>query len=285
MQKPLNFGRLVRLRGLQLKTMLWNATRQLASACCLNCKHLLKTNALEKSQVLCSYCEQLHQTSLLNSRPNCLRCSLPFTLSVNGDDENGLKDNYLDTLMCADCQKDPFSFGRCIAAAAFEGIPAQLVKHLKHRAKTSAAIFMAEQICAAVELRIPAYKTSLAVDCLIPVPMHLSRFRQRGFNQAELIAASVSRALLIPVDNKACKRIQTTNAQQLLNRRERKKNLQNAFEISATALAGKRIAIIDDVVTTGETANQLALAILKTGALHCEVWCYARTGKPNDNLA
>lgn len=297
-QKPprsSKLGLLRHLRDLKLTTVLWSATQRLAAACCLNCRHLLKTNALEKSLVLCSFCEQLHQTSLLNVRPNCLRCSLPFTLPTNGDRNSAeynnrdnhkeLKESYLDALICADCQKNPFSFDRCIAAAVFEGVPAQLVKHLKHRSKTSAAKYMAGQICAAVEHRIPTYKSSAPVDCLVPVPMQLSRLRQRGFNQAELIASSISRALSIPIDNKACKRIHTTNTQQLLNRRERKKNLQNAFEISATALVGKRIAIIDDVVTTGETANQLALAMLKAGALHCEVWCYARTGKPSDNLA
>jgi len=276
-------------RSIKIRRLLRHLTHRLIAPCCLNCRNPLKPqaqvkpqtqpHAIEQKPVLCEFCEQLHNNSLLSQHVNCLCCSLPLAIKL----DTGEKGKHNGTILCAECQKDPFMFTRCIAATVFEGVPAQLVKHLKHGLKTSAAAYMANNICVEIQRRIPDCNSQPPVDCLIPVPIHKLRLRQRGFNQAELIAASISRTLNIQLETNACNRKPTGYAQQLLNRRERKKNLKNAFSVSSHILAGRRIAIIDDVVTTGETASQLAKVILNAGALHCEVWSYARTGKPNNN--
>ncbi len=250
--------------------------RQLASPCCIICRH-----PLESSNTLCSYCMHLHERSLLKPASTCLRCALP----LESAHEANKTLTAAPSLICAECQNQPPLFKRCIAAATFEALPAQLIRRCKHHGKASAANFMGTQLCAAIESRLPEQTHQQIADCIIPVPLHPLRMRQRGFNQASLIAAPIAKALGIPLEENACTRLQMNDSQQSLNRAARKKNLENAFAAKPGSVAGKRVAIVDDVVTTGTTANELAKTLLKAGAVHCEIWSYARTPSPNETIS
>jgi ComF family protein len=107
--------------------------------------------------------------------------------------------------------------------------------------------------------------------------------RQRGYNQAAMLAQWLSRALQLPIDERTVRRVKETPAQQGLDAKARKRNLREAFAvIDPVRVAGKHIALIDDVLTTGSTADTLARLMIKAGARQVDVYCLARTPKPGD---
>jgi len=114
------------------------------------------------------------------------------------------------------------------------------------------------------------------VDLIVPVPLHWRRRWTRGFNQTELIADQLGAALSTPVAMRALRRTKATTAQQRLDARTRARNLRGAFTLHQP-VAGLRVALVDDVVTTGATATELTKLLLKGGATTVELWALART--------
>jgi ComF family protein len=118
------------------------------------------------------------------------------------------------------------------------------------------------------------------IDLIIPMPMHPQRLKERGFNQALEIAKVLNKLLTKnsrgKLDYKSVERQTLTPPQASLPLKERVKNIKGAFKVN-TDLAGKRIAIVDDVMTTGASLNELAKTLKKAGASHVECWVIART--------
>lgn len=110
---------------------------------------------------------------------------------------------------------------------------------------------------------------------LLPVPLHPRRLRERGFNQALELVRPLARRLDWPLYLQAVRRIKPTAHQIGLSMDERRANLRAAFEVMR--LPGKRVVIVDDVVTTGATVYELARMLRRAGAEHIEVWSLART--------
>lgn len=120
-------------------------------------------------------------------------------------------------------------------------------------------------------------KTNLeTVDLIIPMPMHPARLKERGFNQALEIAKILTRNHADKLDYKTAIRQKLTPPQASLPLKERVKNIKGAFKVNSD-LSGKRIAIVDDVMTTGASLNELAKTLKKAGASHVECWVIART--------
>jgi len=117
-------------------------------------------------------------------------------------------------------------------------------------------------------------------DVLIPMPLHPQRLRDRGFNQASEIARVIARLLTIPLDMHCCKRIKFSAPQVTLPLKQRVRNMRNAF-ICERDLSGMKVALVDDVMTTGASLNALATAAKKAGAVQVECWVVART-QPHD---
>ena len=119
-----------------------------------------------------------------------------------------------------------------------------------------------------------------SVDLIIPMPMHPTRLKERGFNQALEIAKILTKNCKAKLDYKSVERQTLTPPQASLPLKERVKNIKGAFKVNAEIidkLAGKRIAIVDDVMTTGASLNELAKTLKKAGASHVECWVIART--------
>jgi ComF family protein len=114
------------------------------------------------------------------------------------------------------------------------------------------------------------------VDLIIPMPMHPARIRERGFNQAHEIAKILTKNYKEKLDFKSVERIKLTPPQASLPLKERVKNIKGAFKVNGD-LSGKRIAIVDDVMTTGASLNELAKTLKKVGAVNVECWVIART--------
>jgi ComF family protein len=116
---------------------------------------------------------------------------------------------------------------------------------------------------------------------LLPVPMARRRLRERGYNQALMLARWLSADLDLPHDEHLLQRPYETVAQQALDAKTRKRNLLNAFALAPGAeVRGRHLALVDDVLTTGATAHSLARLLINAGARQVDVYCLARTPKP-----
>ena len=125
------------------------------------------------------------------------------------------------------------------------------------------------------QLILNAYHTNpTKPQCLIPVPMHPEKLKLRGFNQAAVLTKHVARALNLPYDLYHCQKQINTVPQASLNGEQRQKNLHKAFHVNP--LPYEHVALIDDLLTTGSTANELAFTLKKAGIKTVDIWCCAR---------
>ena len=120
-------------------------------------------------------------------------------------------------------------------------------------------------------------QTALApVDVLVPMPLSPERLRERGFNQAQELARVLGRRCKVPVLARACRKVTNTVPQATLPWKERARNVRASF-VCDTDLTGQRVAIVDDVMTSGATLNELARNLKRAGAAHVSGWVIART--------
>jgi len=151
------------------------------------------------------------------------------------------------------------------------------LRSLIHGFKYRRMIRHIRYLCAHLQ-RSPGLLLALSqVDCIIPVPLHASRRRERGYNQAELIAMEISRRTGKPLEKKVLQRIRSTSTQTKLNEMDRVRNLSGAFRcVPGPSLSGKRILLVDDVFTTGSTLKLCREELMKSGAVQVEGFVLAR---------
>lgn len=153
-------------------------------------------------------------------------------------------------------------FDRAISACAYEGVIKEIIHSFKYRHKIKLGNFLAGLMTDfSQEYHLPLTQC----DYIIPIPLSLTRLREREFNQARIIAAKVSESLQIPLLNNALTRVRHSRPQAELNREERLNNLKGAFK-NKKSLEGKDILLIDDVLTTGATASEASRVLKETGA-------------------
>lgn len=128
-------------------------------------------------------------------------------------------------------------------------------------------------------LAAEARRETLAVDALVPVPLHPLRLRERGYNQATEIARTLGAELGLPILLGGIGRLRESRQQAGQSAGRRRANVAAAFA-AHRGLGGRAIAIVDDVITTGATVNARAAALLAAGASRCEAWAVARTPEP-----
>jgi ComF family protein len=161
------------------------------------------------------------------------------------------------------------AFERCLAPFTYRAPLDHLLLGLKFNGRLAPARvlgeLMAQWLAAVVD--IPP-------DHLIPVPLHAARLRERGFNQAVELARPIARQFGLPLNLDGVRRVVATSPQSDLSRKARLKNIKGAFEVSRP-LSGQ-VVIVDDVMTTGSTAHELAQTLLAAGAEQVEVWVCAR---------
>jgi ComF family protein len=115
-------------------------------------------------------------------------------------------------------------------------------------------------------------------EVLLPVPLHRKRLLDRGFNQAFEIARALSQLLDIPVDSHALSRIRDTDSQSGLSANQRQKNILKAFAYEAST-PYSHVAVVDDIITTGSTANEITKTLHRTGVEQVEIWGLARVSR------
>ena len=182
---------------------------------------------------------------------HCPQCALP-TQSEN---------------VCGACLSDPPRFDAVSAAFIYEWPLAPLIHHYKYAGNLALARFFAHAFTASIKA---------PVDAIIPMPLSPQRFRERGFNQAVEIAREVSSVTGIALLSGACRRVRDSTPQAGLPWSARAKNIRGAF-VCDIDLSGKRVAVLDDVLTTGSTLNEIARNLRKAGAMEVHGWMMART--------
>jgi ComF family protein len=184
-------------------------------------------------------------------------------------------------LTCGHCLKQPPAFEQVIAPWTYSFPVDSLITRFKHNAKWPFGRLLAELLAQYLQHRFE--DDLLRPHALIPVPLANRRLRQRGFNQAAMLAHWLSTSLDIPCDDRLLLRTQDTDAQQALNAEARRNNLRNAFALAPGAVVkGRHLALVDDVLTTGATAQALARLLMGAGAARVDVYCLARTPKPGE---
>lgn len=173
--------------------------------------------------------------------------------------------------ICGQCLRHPFSYDHTVAAFAYRFPMDKLIQALKFNER----LILAEQFAATLAARIDHLP-----DSILPMPLHPERLTLRGFNQSLELARNLSGMIGIPVIRDACHRVRDTAPQSSLPWQERKKNMHGAFACSQD-LRGKRVALVDDVMTTGASLNELAKSVRSAGASQVSAWVIART-LPNE---
>jgi ComF family protein len=194
-------------------------------------------------------------------RPYCERLGTPFDVDLGAP------------LLSPAAMADPPVFERARAVARYDDGARALVHRLKYGDRLDLARALGAMMArAGAELIAQA-------DLIVPVPLHRWRLWRRRFNQAMALSAVVSRVTGLPCDPLALARVKATRPQVGLSRAQRGDNLQGAFRVPAEArpgLAGKRVLLVDDVLTTGATANAASRALLRGGAGAVDVLAFAR---------
>ena len=181
---------------------------------------------------------------------------------------------YSEAQYCLDCQNREQTFDRAISPLSYAGAAASLVLNLKFHRKKYLAAPMARLMTDKL------LEEELVADLVLPVPLHPNRKKQRGYNQSELLGAEIAKALCLPLDLTSVLRVKDTAASSSLQggRQEREENMKDAFAVAdAEAIKGKTVLVVDDVLTTGTTANELAKVLKKAGAKRVLVLTFAAT--------
>ena len=183
--------------------------------------------------------------------PFCETCSEPFEGSIN------------TAFTCANCAHRTIYFDTAIAAYRGRGIVRDVSHEFKYNRQMHLRHLVGRWLCAAVDdERLCNHR----FDIIVPVPLHPARQRERGFNQACLLAELLGGHTSIPC-RAMLKRLRYTTTQTALDRSERMENLHNAFRLRKNAdVRGLRVLLIDDVLTTGSTLNECARVLKRAGA-------------------
>jgi ComF family protein len=196
----------------------------------------------------------------------CARCAIPLPAIAKSTTAR----------LCGSCLHTPPPFDRVIAPWLYDEYFAHLIHQWKFRRDRRLTTLLAALWQQRAELQSP-------IDLLVPVPLHWRRRWRRGFNQSELLCRQLRATCPALKSSKLAHRLvrrrRATAAQTGMSARQRASNLKGAFTVSMPC-DNLRIAIVDDVFTTGATAAAVADALATAGASYIEVWCLARTPSP-----
>jgi ComF family protein len=219
--------------------------------------------ALEEGRRVCGVC-----LASIERLPDglCIICGGPLESVMSGEEA------------CARCIQMPPAYGKARAVARYrpaaEDLPGTLpalIRRHKYGLDQSVGRAIAEYLPEALPVTPADY------DVIVPVPLHRRRLWWRGFNQAALLADALAQRLNLPLDAASVMRTRPTAPQTARDHDERRRNVRRAFAVRRPArIAGRRVLLVDDVMTTGATADECARAILKAGARKVDVFTLAR---------
>ena len=213
-----------------------------------------------------SFCLDCWSGLVFLGEPCCGRCGLPFEHDGSGADAE-----------CGACLAEPPRFDRARAAVAYGEVPRKVALKLKYGGRPGIAETMA---------RLMARHLPPGSDVLLaPVPLHRWRVWKRGYNQAGLVASALARLTATETLLDALERRKATPYLRGMGPRERAETVRGAFRVPErrrAAIAGRSIVLVDDVFTSGATANACAAALKRAGAAQVQLLCWARVVRGSD---
>lgn len=229
----------------------------------------------------CAVCRSWDEASLCPAcitrfaapQVRCPRCAL---LKADGNPQ----------APCTACSQEPPPFDLCIAALDYSAPWTELIARFKFRGDVALAEALAQRVVAAVQQSCPGtgqpdLRAGAGLPGLVlPVPIAAARLRERGYNQSWELARRVARELGLHADSSLLLRTGHLPRQVGKDRSERLRNVRHAFAVDPlrrSELHGRRVAVVDDVMTTGATAWELARTLKQAGASAVEIWTLART--------
>jgi ComF family protein len=218
-------------------------------------RNCLLCGAVSGSQSICRGCQD---DLPWHRQPQCPQCATP---TLHGQ-------------VCGACLRKPPTFDRTHAALLYAFPLDRMIPRLKYQAQLAIAPALGECLAQAVQ-NVPR------PDRLIPMPLHARRIRERGFNHATEIAREVAKRLELPLDLASCQRNRDTPPQMGLKHDARRRNVRGAFACSGD-VSGLHIALVDDVMTTGTSLDELAKTLKRAGAREVSCWVVARTLAPGE---
>lgn len=204
------------------------------------------------SECLCAACQQ----DLPRINKCCFQCGR--AMLQNSD-------------VCGQCLAQPWFADRTIAAFQYQYPLDRLIIKLKYKQ----CISLVSPLAGALSSRLSINQLRPLPEVMVPVPLHYLRLYSRGFNQSVEVCRILGRRLNIPVDLDIVERIRNTKPMINLTAEERSKNIRAAFKLTRR-LPYRSIAIVDDVITSGSTVNELARLFRLAGAAYIEFWALAR---------
>lgn len=233
-----------RLTDLQLRIRRWinHSLDSIIPASCILCGDKASNLAV------CNDCID----SIPTQEHTCPRCAYPLSVSAS----------------CGQCLLHPPEQNSSFSLFLYQNPVDRLIAEMKYHDKIHLCHFFAELMSQQLILRTQP-------QALIPVPLHAKRLRERGYNQSVELSQALSTRLNIPTLTDHISRIKNTSPQARLPYKKRKQNLKGAFSIEQSDLP-EHVAIIDDVLTSGHTANEVARTLRKAGVMIIEVWTIAR---------
>ncbi len=229
-----------------------NLLSALFPSCCVFCQKTVDQATAQDIEI-CPDCYQ----ALPHNTTCCVRCALP------------LAEDITSATFCGRCIKKRPAFDYACSPFRYEDDIIKLVHQLKFSEKIRFSRSIGEMLLAHFSAR------NEKPDCLLPVALHPSRMRQRGFNQSIEISRVLAKKLAIPIEHSVIVRQRSTAAQTGLSAKQRQKNIRGAFSV-AGELNHQHVLIIDDVMTTGATVNELATLLKKNNVERVGVLCIAR---------
>ncbi|MEW5850001.1 MAG: ComF family protein [Myxococcota bacterium] len=214
---------------------------------CIGCAAMLPPDRL-----VCDVCDVALER--MPSHGGCPRCA-----------------DLVSDALCARCTSSPPPFARVDVGLVYGGTVKDAIRNLKFHD----APWIADALA---ELAFPSLPSDWStLDALVPVPLHVRRHRERGYNQARLVAVSLARRMDKPILSRTLQRVRNTAPVAGLAPEERATTVRDAFR--ASGVAGKRVALVDDVVTTSATVREAASALMAAGAREVIVVAIARGGQ------
>lgn len=193
--------------------------------------------------------------------PFCAKCSQPFAGDITGE------------FTCANCEDRVLHFAAAVSAYRSRAVVRELIHDFKYNRKIHLRHQLGRWLGEALEdPRLDGRR----FDCIVPVPLHPARQRERGFNQAELLATALRRLSGLPLRN-VLQRTRYTTTQTQFDRSERMENLRGAFRLRrGSNVQDLRMLLVDDVLTTGSTLSECASVLRKAGAISVHAATVAR---------
>lgn len=217
---------------------------------CVYCHHFVGD---ERVLIFCRSC---WDAMPFITTPGCRCCGQPFS------SEMVLR--YTPEFLCGDCRASPPYFDRAVSATYYEGVAREAILQFKFHQKVGLGKYLAHVLMT----QIPSRLNIAAYDLILPVPLYRTHHKQRGYNQAAVLARYVAHHYNLPLASHNLLRIRQVKAQsQVKGRQARRDNVKNAFHIrEPQAIHNQQVILVDDVLTTGATVNECAKTLKKAGA-------------------